>query len=314
MIDFILSSPIFELYLLIKISLINENKIMKEVGKTTIKVLLALINAYYDEQNGYAHCSVAEFNQKYGLAKNSMPKMFQQLCDEGWIEDCTVNGYYKRFRIIRPYKCPDFVINIDGLSNSQKNFLLKCLEMNIEEGLSKKELARRIYNNENNNNITRSFDNIKEACGLSVFQLLSKINYIEGLVPSNSEYTEHGYKTILNRKDIRTTIITREDEIANHLYRKSLQRFKRATNISEYDLTEEYIKELLEKQEYKDFYTGIKPEDYHEYSIDRIDSSKGYIQGNVVITTNRINLMKGEMTTEEFKQVIKDLYSNITNF
>lgn len=287
---------------------------MKEVGKTTIKVLLALINAYYDEQNGYSHCSVSEFNQKYGLAKNSMPKMFQQLCDEGWIEDCTINGYYKRFRILKPYQCPDFVINIDGLSNSQKNFLLKCLEVNIEEGLSKKEIARRIYNNENNNNITRSFNNIEEACGLSVFQLLSKINYIEGLIPADSEYTEHGYRTILNRKDTPTTIITIEDKMANYLYRKSLARFKRATNIDNYDLTEDYIKELLEKQEYKDFYTGIKPEDYHEYSIDRIDSSKGYIQGNVVITTNQINLMKGDLSLEDFKNQIKLLYNNLSNF
>ena len=66
---------------------------MKEVGKSTIKVLLAIINAYYDETNGYSHCSVAEINKKYGMAKNSIPKMFQQLCDEGWIEDCTVNDF-----------------------------------------------------------------------------------------------------------------------------------------------------------------------------------------------------------------------------
>jgi hypothetical protein len=283
---------------------------MKEIGKTTIKVLLALVNAYYDQQNGYSHCSVAEFNQKYGLAKNSIPKMFQQLCEEGWIEDCTVNGYYKRFKIIKPYKCPDFVVNIDGLSNSQKNFLLKCLESNIEEGLTKKEMARRIYDNENNNNITRSFDNIEEASGLSVFQLLNKVEYIEGLVPADSEYTEHGYRTILNRKDAKSILTTELDITANHLYKKSLARFKRAANISDYDLTEDYIKELLEKQEYKDFYTGIKPEDYHEYSIDRIDSSKGYIQGNVVITTSTINLMKGEMSINEFLEKINILYNN----
>lgn len=87
-----------------------------------------------------------------------------------------------------------------------------------------------------------------------------------------------------------------------------------ATNISEYTLTPEYIKELLISQNYKDFYTGLIPEDKMLYSIDRIDSSKGYIQGNVVITTTRINLMKGTMNTEEFKQTIKDLYNNINNF
>lgn len=286
---------------------------MKEVGKSTIKVLLAIINAYYDETNGYSHCSVAEINKKYGMAKNSIPKMFQQLCDEGWIEDCTVNGYYKRFKILKPYPCPDF-IEMEELSNTQKNFLLKCLEQNIEESMSKKELARRIFNNENNNNISRSLDTIQEACGYSVFTILKTSEYISGLIPEDSEYTEHGYRTILNRKEIPSILQTEEDIIANRLYRKSLARFKRTTNIADYNLTEEYIKELLEKQDYKDYYTGIRPEDSKEYSIDRIDSSKGYIQGNVVITTNRINLMKGEMTTEEFKQVIKDLYSNITNF
>ena len=285
---------------------------MKEVGKSTIKVLLAIINAYYDETNGYSHCSVAEINKKYGMAKNSIPKMFQQLCDEGWIEDCTVSGYYKRFRILKPYPCPDF-IEMEELSNTQKNFLLKCLEQNVEESMSKKELARRIFNNENNNNISRSLDNIAKACGYSVFSILRTTKFINGIIPADSEYTEFGYRTILNRKEY-TAPETEEDKLANHLYTKSMQRFKRATNIADYNLTEEYIKELLEKQDYKDYYTGIKPEDSKEYSIDRIDSSKGYIQGNVVITTNRINLMKGEMTTEEFKQVIKDLYSNIANF
>lgn len=286
---------------------------MKEVGKSTIRVLLAIINAYYDETNGYSHCSVAEINKKYGMAKNSIPKMFQQLCEEGWIEDCTVNGYYKRFKILKPYPCPDF-IEMEELSNPQKNFLLKCAEQEIEEGMTKKELARRIFDNENNNNISRSLANIEEACGYSVFTILKTSEYISGLIPEDSEYTEHGYRTILNRKEVSSILQTDEDIIANHLYRKSLSRFKRATNINDYDLTEEYIKELLEKQDYKDYYTGIKSEDPKEYSIDRIDSSKGYIQGNVVITTNRINLVKGDMTTEEFKQVIKDLYNNISKF
>lgn len=285
---------------------------MKEIGKTTIKVLLAIINAYYDETNGYSHCSVAEINKKYGMAKNSIPKMFQQLCEEGWIEDCTVSGYYKRFKILKPYPCPDF-IEMEGLSNPQKNFLLKCIEQEIEESMSKKELARRIFNNENSNNISRSLDNIREACGYSVFDILNSVEFINGLVPSDAEYTEFGYRTILNKKEHSTTE-TEDNKLANHLYTKSKQRYKVATNISEYTLTPEYIKELLISQNYKDFYTGLIPEDIMSYSIDRIDSSKGYIQGNVVITTIRINLMKGTMNTDEFKQAIKDLYNNINNF
>ena len=76
----------------------------------------------------------------------------------------------------------------------------------------------------------------------------------------------------------------------------------------------EYIKELLLKQEYKDYYTGQVPENYEDYSIDRIDSNLGYIEGNIVITTNRVNTMKNDMSTEEFKKLISDIYKNISNF
>lgn len=286
---------------------------MTEIGKSTIKVLLAIINAYYDEENGYSHCSVAEINEKYRIAKNSISKMFQQLEDEGWIKDCTVNGYYKRFKILKPYPCPDF-IGMEELSNPQKNFLLQCLEVGVTENLSKKEIARRIYNNENSSNISRSFKTIEEACGYTVFQLLNDVDHISGLIPENSEYTEFGYRTVLNRKECKTITDTLEDKIVNHLYRKSLHRFKTAPHIKEYNLTEDYLKELLKKQEYKDYYTKVKPADYHEYSIDRIDSSKGYVKGNVVITTNAINIMKSDLTTEEFKNQIKLLYKNLDNF
>ena len=82
----------------------------------------------------------------------------------------------------------------------------------------------------------------------------------------------------------------------------------------EYNLTLEYIKELLLKQEYKDYYTGQVPENYKDYSIDRLDSNLGYIEGNIVITTNRVNAMKNDMSIEEFKKLISDIYKNISNF
>lgn len=49
---------------------------MAEIGKSTIKVLLAIINDYYDEENEYSHYSVTEINEKYGIAKNQIPKCF----------------------------------------------------------------------------------------------------------------------------------------------------------------------------------------------------------------------------------------------
>ena len=79
-------------------------------------------------------------------------------------------------------------------------------------------------------------------------------------------------------------------------------------------MTPEIIKEQLIKQEMKDYYTGIIPNDYKDYSIDRLDSTKGYTEDNIVITTNIINTMKLDMSIEEFKEQIKLLYNNMNNF
>lgn len=107
------------------------------VGKNSSKVLLAIINAYYDAENGYSHCSVNEINKKFGISLNNISEIFRNLEAEGYIKDCTINGYYKRFKILNPYLCPDFILD-NRLNTPQKNFLLKCLEKDIDESISKK--------------------------------------------------------------------------------------------------------------------------------------------------------------------------------
>lgn len=281
------------------------------IGKSSSKVLLAIINAYYDSKNGYAHCSVNEINRNFGISLKNIPEIFKQLEADGYIRDYTVSGYYKRFRILNPYPCPDFILD-NRLNTPQKNFLLKCLEEHINDSLSKKEICRRVNNNENISNLNTIANKIEKATGDTFISILKNIKYISGLIPENSVYTEFGYRTILNRKNIEEKSI--EDKIANFLHDKSFQGYKHRKNISEYKLSPEIIRDQLLKQELKDYYTGIIPSDYKEYSIDRINSSKGYIEGNIVITTNTINLMKGELSTEEFKKQIQLLYNNINNY
>lgn len=42
-------------------------------------------------------------------------------------------------------------------------------------------------------------------------------------------------------------------------------------------------------------------------SLDRIDSSKGYVKGNVRVISKRANMLKNNATIEELELVLKDL-------
>ena len=73
----------------------------------------------------------------------------------------------------------------------------------------------------------------------------------------------------------------------------------------EYNLTGEYMWNLLEEQNFKCALTGI-PLEIHKIktskitaSLDRIDNTQGYIPGNVRWVHKRVNVMRMDMTDEE---------------
>ena len=76
----------------------------------------------------------------------------------------------------------------------------------------------------------------------------------------------------------------------------------------EFNLTFETVKRLMSYN--KCYYTGREFEDDGPYSrsFDRVDSSKGYIEGNVVACTVDINSKKSNLTPDE----IKMLYDKIS--
>jgi len=81
----------------------------------------------------------------------------------------------------------------------------------------------------------------------------------------------------------------------------------------------QYLKELWDSQNGICPYTGIKMEigknitGYHSIrspkkaSLDRIDSTKGYIKGNVEFVCMAINYAKNSFTREEIKKFIKEI-------
>lgn len=80
----------------------------------------------------------------------------------------------------------------------------------------------------------------------------------------------------------------------------------------EFDITKKYIWELFLKQNRKCALTGIELQFASDWktsngtaSLDRIDNSKGYIEGNVWWVHKDINQMKMDLTLSQFRDYCK---------
>lgn len=87
-----------------------------------------------------------------------------------------------------------------------------------------------------------------------------------------------------------------------------------AKNI-EYSIDHIFLRELYEKQQGLCHYTDLPMELKgslkqldNVFSVDRIDSSKGYTKDNVVLCLNIINRFKGDAKLEYFKSIFKAIF------
>lgn len=75
------------------------------------------------------------------------------------------------------------------------------------------------------------------------------------------------------------------------------------------DLTAEYLDSLWNEQDGRCAYTNVKFQDASTASIDRVDSSKGYLKGNVQWVLPEVNIIKRDLSHDRFLE----LCSMITN-
>jgi hypothetical protein len=117
------------------------------------------------------------------------------------------------------------------------------------------------------------------------------------LVENNSNYNISQHSS--NRRDDFTP------------FREHLRRAKRRDINCNLDL--EYLKEIWDRQKGICPYSNVKLECVKEgktnskiytMSLDRIDSSKGYIKNNVQFVSIAINLMKSNMTEIELQELL----------
>ena len=69
---------------------------------------------------------------------------------------------------------------------------------------------------------------------------------------------------------------------------------------------------MWDLQNHLDYYTGEPILDINNMSLDRIDSSKGYVEDNICITTIAINIAKNDLSKEDFIEMCKTVANNFT--
>lgn len=115
---------------------------------------------------------------------------------------------------------------------------------------------------------------------------------------------------------IKEFLFSRKNISLEKIFEKCLGRVKnRAKNKGwEFQLTVDYLVKLWQDQDGKCYYTGldltIRKKQRNTYSIDRIDSNKGYIDGNVCFCCASVNRMKMDKSLPEFLF----LCNKITNY
>ena len=78
----------------------------------------------------------------------------------------------------------------------------------------------------------------------------------------------------------------------------------------DFDLTVADVRRLISRK--KCFYTDIdmqlaydSGQTHHCRSIDRVDSSKGYVRGNVVACSMAVNKLKSDLTIDDIEKMLK---------
>jgi hypothetical protein len=115
----------------------------------------------------------------------------------------------------------------------------------------------------------------------------------------------------LYEKNISRINKSRIDKWAKHLINSSRHNAKRYGK--EFDIDEEYILDLYEEQNHKCFWYGVllEPSNINRYpskpSLDRLDSEKGYVKGNVVISCMAANIGRNSCDADIFENFCKML-------
>lgn len=278
------------------------------------------------QEDGYSHFSIANLSE-CGIGKETLVKILQRLEESNLIENYTVNGFFKRYKIKNYEECPEIVFD-SRLPFGPKSFILDCY-YNLKS--FEKTSIRIVVKTLNNGTTTKykaesNFNTaIKTNTGGDLFEYLNNMQMVIRK-PSDPKYevvwSENGYQLdtyYLQRREKykQETITKRISKLEKHGFAKFLMdkvctRVKKDGIPLANKLSIEDIEEVWTNQNGKDYFTGEPLEGNTGMSIDRIDSNGIYEKNNIVITTWEINRMKNVLSNERFILLCKKIANNFS--
>lgn len=121
------------------------------------------------------------------------------------------------------------------------------------------------------------------------------------------------YCNICRHKQINSCRMKSWERFVRHLCNR--KRTKQKETGHEFNLSNEYCISILEKQKYLCAFSGepliLTGAGREVSSLDRVDNSKGYVEGNVVWVKYKYNIVKNDLTLEEFKTHLPKWYKRV---
>lgn len=191
-----------------------------------------------------------------------------------------------------------------------------CLECNSPLGKRQKKFCSykcmNVYNarefsmkhREENPNRYKICEECNQSLNLNKFSLIEKWN-------SNSDTKNTCKKCSIKIRQTEKLNRDWKDDAARLLYKNIKSRCKRLGREFSIELEDIIIPEKCPV-----FGFDLKREDRQTWmcapSVDRIDSSKGYIKGNVTVVSRRANILKKDATLKELEQLF-NYYKTLRN-
>lgn len=295
-----------------------------------IELVLRALSAFYDGE--YANVTLQSISD--ACKEDAFRNAIKVLKTLNVIEDKSTNGYAQRFKLNTVLDCPDFIFNSTFMFNTKIYLLRRWKAWNTTNTIfnNSKQDAYLLAMNLNTQDVVENTVCIKKKIFVPEGMELIKDEFGYKLrnIPIDRSIIGHCcnicgetdpskfHKGNYTRCKKCCEIIDRSKiSNAERLYKSSKQNANH--NNYEHDLDVEYIQQLLDKQHNKCCYSGLtfgndKKDRLTYPTIDRIDSTKGYIKGNICICTWIVNSMKNNLTTEQFKDIITKIYNNLDNF